>query len=117
MSPRDRAFLYFKNDGGADEPEPLFIWGFHQLWHGPMSKARINAISTTRPIVVWHRSFHELYMNDAAMAMAGVNIDDIKPSDQIDIDNGHFFENGLGRGYQHQYSLRSTSLGIALPLL
>ena len=90
-----------KNDGGADEPEPLFIWGFHQLWHGPMSKARINAISTTRPIVVWHRSFHELYMNDAAMAMAGVNIDDIKPSDQIDIYNGHFFENGLGYAIQH----------------
>jgi len=90
-----------KNDGGADQPEPLFIWGFHQLWHGPMSKARINAISTTRPIVVWHRSFHELYMNDAAMAMAGVNIDDIKPSDQIDIDNGHFFENGLGYAIQH----------------
>ena len=90
-----------KNDGGADEPEPLFIWGFHQLWHGPMSKARINAISTTRPIIVWHRSFHELYMNDAAMAMAGVNIDEIKPSDQIDIDNGHFFENGLGYAIQH----------------
>lgn len=90
-----------KNDGGADEPEPLFIWGFHQLWHGPMSKARINAISTTRPIVVWHRSFHELYMNDAAMAMAGINIEDIKQGDQIDLENGHFFENGLGYAIQH----------------
>ena len=90
-----------KKDVSADEREPLFIWGYHQLWHGPMSKPRISAISTTRPIVVWHRSFHELYMNDAAMEMAGVNIDDIKQSDQIDIGNGHFFENGLGYAIKH----------------
>lgn len=90
-----------KNDGGADKPEPLFIWGFHQLWHGPMSKARINAISTDRPIIVWHRSFHELYMNDAAMKMAAMNLEEIKQGDQIDVENGHFFENGLGYAIKH----------------
>lgn len=76
--------------------EPLFIWGYHQLWHGEMSKARINAVSEQRPIVVWHRSFHELYMNDATMRMAGIDPEQIKPGMQIDIDNGHFFEVGLG---------------------
>ena len=25
--------------------EPLFIWGYHQLWHGDMGKARIHQIS------------------------------------------------------------------------
>ena len=40
-------------------------------------------------------------MNDAAMQMAGVNIDDIKQGDQIDINNGHFFENGLGYAIKH----------------
>ena len=76
--------------------EPLFIWGYHQLWHGEMNKARINAVSEQRPIVVWHRSFHELYMNDATMRMAGIDPEQIKPGMQIDIDNGHFFEMGLG---------------------
>jgi predicted amidohydrolase YtcJ len=76
--------------------EPLLIWGYHQLWHGEMSKARINAVSEQRPIVVWHRSFHELYMNDATMRMAGIDPEQIKPGMQIDIDNGHFFEVGLG---------------------
>lgn len=76
--------------------EPLFIWGYHQLWHGEMNKARINAVSEQRPIVVWHRSFHELYMNDATMRMAGIDPEQIKPGMQIDIDNGHFFEVGLG---------------------
>ncbi len=76
--------------------EPLFIWGYHQLWHGSMDKARINQVSDTRPMVVWHRSFHELYMNDAAMAMAGIDAKQIKPGMQIDIDKGHFYEVGLG---------------------
>ena len=76
--------------------EPLFIWGYHQLWHGDMGKARIQQISEQRPIIVWHRSFHELYMNDAAMNMAGIDPAQIKPNMQIDIEQGHFFEVGLG---------------------
>ena len=39
--------------------EPLFIWGYHQLWHGEMDKARIQQVSDQRPIIVWHRSFHD----------------------------------------------------------
>jgi hypothetical protein len=79
------------------EPDaPLFIWGYHQLWHGPMGKQRINNVSSERPMVVWHRSFHELYMNDAALKMTEINEQDIKPGAQVDFSNGHFYENGLG---------------------
>ena len=76
--------------------EPLFIWGYHQLWHGDMDKTRIHQVSDQRPIIVWHRSFHELYMNDPAMSMAGIDPAQIKPGLQIDIDKGRFFELGLG---------------------
>jgi len=76
--------------------EPLFIWGYHQLWHGPMSRARIEEIVGDKPTVVWHRSFHELYMNAAAMEMVGVVAAEIKPGMQIDIERGWFFEGGLG---------------------
>jgi predicted amidohydrolase YtcJ len=79
-----------------DPEQPLFIWGYHQLWHGAMSKARIESIAGQRPTVVWHRSFHELYMNSAAMEMVGVVAADIKPGMQIDIEHGHFYEGGLG---------------------
>lgn len=79
------------------EPDaPLFIWGYHSLWHGPMSRQRINSITSERPMVVWHRSFHELYMNDAALKMTGINAPDIKPGAQVDFPKGHFYENGLG---------------------
>jgi predicted amidohydrolase YtcJ len=76
--------------------EPLFIWGYHQLWHGPMSRARIETITGDKPTVVWHRSFHEVYMNAAAMDMIGVVAAEIKPGMQIDIERGWFFEGGLG---------------------
>ncbi|MEC7975272.1 MAG: hypothetical protein VX142_05630, partial [Pseudomonadota bacterium] len=79
-----------------DPQQPLFIWGYHQLWHGAMSKARIESIAGQRPTVVWHRSFHELYMNSAAMEMVGVVAEDIKPGMQISVERGHFYEGGLG---------------------
>ncbi len=78
------------------DAEPLFVWGYHQLWHGAMNRQRINQISLTRPIVVWHRSFHELYMNDGALAWLDITSQTVGKRQQIDLDNGHFFENGLG---------------------
>ena len=75
--------------------EALFIWGYHQLWHGEMSRERINSVSSERPIVVWHRSFHELYMNDGMLNAIGATENEFKPGSQIDYARGHFFENGL----------------------
>jgi predicted amidohydrolase YtcJ len=80
----------------AADNEPLFTWGYHQLWHGEMSRQRINTISAKQPIVVWHRSFHELFMNDAALELIQARVQDIKPDSQIDLARGHFFEVGLG---------------------
>ncbi len=82
--------------GAHPADEPLFTWGFHHLWHGQMSRERINRTSASRPIVVWHRSFHELYMNDAALAMIEFDKTAVKPTSQIDLEKGHFYENGLG---------------------
>ena len=83
-------------DASLAAEEPLFIWGYHQLWHGEMSRERINAVNAQRPIVVWHRSFHELYMNDGALEMTGTDESVAGPGSQIDYGKGHFFENGLG---------------------
>ena len=58
----------------ANHPEgqPLVTWGFHQYFHGRnMSRSLLDDISSERPIVVWHRSFHELYFNTAAIDMFG----------------------------------------------
>lgn len=76
--------------------EPLLTWGYHHLWHGDMSRAAINRVARERPIVVWHRSFHELYLNDGALAWLGITEADAGSRHQVDYDNGHFYENGLG---------------------
>jgi predicted amidohydrolase YtcJ len=76
--------------------EPLFIWGYHQLWHGAMNRERINQTSNERPIVIWHRSFHELYMNDGALNWLDITREGVGNRPQIALEQGHFFEVGLG---------------------
>lgn len=79
----------------------LFItWGHHELWHGPISRDRINALDSHTPIIVWNRSFHELCMNDAALEYLEIKEDDVKNSSQIDFVRGRFFETGLSFALQ-----------------
>lgn len=77
-----------------DPTEPLITWGFHDLWHGEVTRTMLNAISETRPIIVWQRSFHEIYMNDAGIDFTGLNRDRLATHPQIDLDAGRFSENG-----------------------
>lgn len=51
----------------SNPDEPLFTWGHHPMWHGEMDRDLINGISRDRPIIVWHRGFHSLVVNDAAV--------------------------------------------------
>ena len=64
---------------------PLFILRYHQLWHGVMDRKRIESVVGATPAIVWHRSFHELYMSKTAMDMIGVEEERIKPGMQIEI--------------------------------
>ncbi|MEM8564062.1 MAG: amidohydrolase family protein, partial [Pseudomonadota bacterium] len=79
--------------------EPLFVWGYHQYFHGKsISRDKLNALSEDRPVIVWHRSFHELFFNDAATDYMGWTEADWTGEDyaykQMDWDRGHLFENG-----------------------
>ena len=58
--------LQAANDRMRDPNALLLTWGFHQYFHGQLRKADLDAISSTRPIIVWHRSAHEVYLNSAA---------------------------------------------------
>ena len=84
--------LISRNDPG----ELLFTWGHHDLWHGAISRTRINSISSDHPIIVWNRSFHELCMNDAALEFLNISEEDTRGMEQIDYERGRFFEVGLG---------------------
>ncbi len=79
----------------VDAAEPLFTWGYHQIWHGEMSREILNQVSRERPVIAWQRSFHELYLNDAALKWLELEEGEIGRHPQIDIDKGRFFETGM----------------------
>jgi len=100
MTPEDyRSRLKAVVDASKGSKDWFFTWGYHGLWHGPLSRADLNTLSATRPIAVWQRSCHEFYLNDAAIAALGVTEEATKGkgewSEQVDFANGHFWEGGL----------------------
>ncbi|MGA1420057.1 MAG: amidohydrolase [Ilumatobacteraceae bacterium] len=76
----------------------LFSWGFHRLWHGTMTRQRLDALVGNRPTAVWQRSCHEWILNSAALEAIGFTREaatgDAYEFTQIDFDAGHFWENG-----------------------
>lgn len=78
----------------ANPGELYFIWGFHQLWHGSVSRDLLNQIAGEQPVGIIHRSFHEIYLNDAAIALLGINQSDFADNPQVDWNKGHFYEGG-----------------------
>jgi predicted amidohydrolase YtcJ len=77
-----------------DKNELFFTWGYHQLWHGELSRSLLNDISQVQPIAVIHRSFHEVYLNDAALKLLDVTEEEFSSHPQVDWAKGHFFEGG-----------------------
>jgi predicted amidohydrolase YtcJ len=78
--------------------EWLFSWGHHRLWHGELSRQRLDSIVGDRPTAVWQRSCHEWFLNSAAIEALGVTEENMAghgpSSDMVDLDRGHFWENG-----------------------
>lgn len=88
----DRLRTLLDQDDGS---KPIFLtWGYHQIWHGEITRQELNAISDKRPIVVWHRSFHEVILNDAAIDFLKIDRDVMKRHPQINEDTGRFSEMG-----------------------
>ena len=51
---------------------PLVCWGWHELFHGPLDRAALDAIAPDRPVVIWQRSFHDIVVNTAALQSWGL---------------------------------------------
>lgn len=79
----------------TDKSVPFIVWGYHPLWHGEVYRPQLNEWFPETPVLLWHRSFHELIGNDAAFAMLGITEADTKGNHENDWARGHFWENGL----------------------
>lgn len=83
----------------AAPDEWLFSWGYHALWHGDLDRAALDAVSPTRPIVVWQRSCHEFFLNTAAITALGLTAEQMAgrgpASGMVDFAAGHWWESGM----------------------
>lgn len=83
---------------GLEPGEWLFSWGFHSLWHGQLSRARLDELVGDRPAAVWQRSCHEWYLNTAALEALEITAESMAgkgpASEMVNVDRGHFWENG-----------------------
>ncbi len=87
-----------------DATDPLICWGHHELFHGPLDREILDGIAPDRALLVWQRSFHEIFANTAALkwmgfdtqekfsaALAAIGADPAQSS----FDHGMFSETGL----------------------
>lgn len=60
-------------DAASPPGQPVFIYGYHNLVHGDLTKNDLDAITTERPLIIWHYSSHDFYLNSAALKWARVD--------------------------------------------
>ena len=71
------AVLKEAQTGLDDADTPLFAWGFDPIYFGGgrMHTGHLDAVSTTRPIIVLHSNGHLLNANSRLLDMAGITAD------------------------------------------
>lgn len=100
-------------NAAPESQEAVLTWGYHPAFFGPLRRADLDAISATKPIIVWGRSCHEFFFNSATMQQAGitealVSTFSVSAREQSDMANGHFWEQGLFAVMPHVASLATS---------
>ena len=53
--------------------KPLVIYGYHNLVHGALDRHDLDKITTIRPLIIWHYSGHDFYLNTKGLKYAKVD--------------------------------------------
>ncbi|MEP4052350.1 MAG: amidohydrolase family protein [Litorimonas sp.] len=82
------------------DDSPLLLYGYHNLVQGDIDKTDLDAISTTRPIIIWHYSGHDFYMNSAALALFEISAEMHETYEGVALDSageltGRIFEDAV----------------------
>jgi len=83
------------SEGNNNPAVPFITWGYHPLWHGDIDRDTLNNWFGDTPVLLWHRSFHEMVGNDAAWQRLGITAADAEAIHEADWARGHFWEGGL----------------------
>lgn len=87
-------------DRAREDGDWLLVWGYHRPYHGELTRADLDAVSSERPIFVWQRSVHEMFFNSRALTELGLRREEFDAHPQADWETGHLWERGaleLGR--------------------
>lgn len=52
---------------------PLVIYGYHNLVHGSLDRHDLDTITTERPLIIWHYSGHDFFLNSRGLEYAHVD--------------------------------------------
>ncbi len=93
----DEAYKKRLRELEAETPpgEILFVWGFQPEVHGSVTREDLDQIASDRPILLWHRSFHEVFLNTAALDALEISEQEVRALDSASWEDGHFYETGL----------------------
>ncbi|HKJ23748.1 MAG TPA: amidohydrolase family protein, partial [Myxococcota bacterium] len=83
-----------RRDAG-DRDGWLLVWGHHAPYHGEISRADLDAVAPERPLLVWQRSVHEMWLSTRALEALGMTEATFDASDQADWETGHVFEGAM----------------------
>jgi len=87
-------------EAAAPPGTPLVVWGYHDLVHGPLARADLDAVTATRRLIVWHYSGHDFYLNSRATEWAKITGDLRKTYEGVAVDakgepTGRVFEDAV----------------------
>ena len=77
-----------------DKTDWFISFGYQPLEHGRWTRAELDALCPDRPVILWQRSFHETFLNSAAIAKLAIDEVAARAHPQVNWDEGHFFETG-----------------------
>jgi predicted amidohydrolase YtcJ len=82
-------------DEAGEAEKWVLVWGYHEPYHGALSRKDLDAISEVRPIFVWQRSVHEMFFNTPALEALGMSREAFDAHPQADWEAGHLWERGV----------------------
>jgi hypothetical protein len=74
--------------------QPFITYGWHRQFHGELNRTDLDAVSATRSIVVWGRSFHEVWCNGPALELVDA-AEGAAWDPHIDLETGRMWESGM----------------------
>lgn len=81
----------------TQDDSPIVVYGFHNLAQGELDRQLLDDVAPDRPMIVWHYSGHDFYLNTAALEMIGATPELAETFHGVDLDaQGHL----TGRLYE-----------------